>query len=134
MLKLKSKNKKRINGNYKNVLLYLMPVLLGSVTFSILFCLLCLYTYSTGVINIFTVIIGWISFAAGAFSAGLLAHKNLGGRGFATGAIYGILYCATALAMVLALSESESPGIFLGIPVSILFSMMGGITDSVNKH
>ena len=134
MLKLKSKNKKTTNGNYKRVLLYLMPVLFGLVTFSILFCLLCLYTYSTGVINIFTVIMGWFSFAAGAFLTGLLAHKNLGGRGFATGAIYGILYCVTALAAVLAFSHTESVGIFSGVPVSILFSMFGGISDSVSKH
>lgn len=134
MLKIKSTNRKITIGNYKKVLLYLMPVLSGLVTFSILFCLLSLYTYSTGVINIFTIIIGWFAFATGAFSTGLLAHKNLGGKGFATGAVYGILFCASALATVLVFSESESAGIFLGVPVSLVFSMLGGITDSVNRH
>lgn len=134
MLNLKSRNKKENSGSSKKVLLYTLPILSGLAVFTFLFILLCLYTYSTGIINTFTVIIAWFSFGIGAFLTGMIAHKNLGGRGFATGAVYGVLYCVTALATVLIFSKTESVGIFIGIPVSILFSMLGGITDSVNKH
>lgn len=126
--------KKENNGSLNRIMLYIIPTAVGTVTFAALFCLLCLYTYSTGVINIFTVIMGWFCTAAGGFINGFLAHKNLGGRGIATGAVYGVIYCAAVLVIISVLSKTQSAGIFIGVPVSLVFSMFGGIADSYNKR
>ncbi len=126
--------KKYNNGSLKRVMLYIIPPMFGMLTFTALFGLLCLYTYSTGVVNIFTVIMGWLCTAAGGFLNGFTAHKNLGGRGIATGAVYGVIYCAAVLAFISILSKTQSAGIFIGVPISIIFSMLGGIADSYNKR
>ncbi len=135
MLKFKTnKTKKEYNDNLKRISLYMIPVIGGFSLFALIFGALALYTYNTGIINTFTIISGWLSFGIGAFFTGIVAHKNLGGRGFATGAVYGIIYCAVSLAAILLISKSDSAGIFIAIPISVVFSMLGGIADSVNKH
>lgn len=131
----KTKNNKKGNKLYlKSILYYLMPIIAGNLTFAFLFTVLAIYTYSTGVINTFSVIIGWLCLGIGAFFTGLTAHKILGGKGFATGAIYGIMYSAVSLGILLFISKTDSAGIFIGIPISVVFSMIGGICDSINKH